>query len=76
MQLCPSPSIFRRKFFGDRECGAATGSSFGGLLTPLSTNRGEVVDQKHLARKECVRHKSFCAVMHPKLMIVQNYSYS
>lgn len=72
MQLCQSPNGFRRKFSGTGSMGRLPEVLFGGLLTPLSTNRGEGLDQKHLARKECVRHKSFCARMHPKLMIVHN----
>lgn len=72
MHLGQSPSGFRRKFFGHRNMGRLPEVLFGGLLTSLSTNRGEGLDQKHLARKECVRHNIFCACMHPKLMIVHN----
>lgn len=70
MQLCQSPSRFRRKFFGDRDYWAAPGSSF--WWSTHSALHKQGLDQKHLARKECVRYKSLRAVMHQKLMLVQN----
>lgn len=72
MHLGQSPSGFRRKFFGHREYGAAPGSSFWWSTHSALHKQGEGLDQKHLARKECVRHNIFCAYMHPKLMIVHN----